>query len=148
MTKINNEQSHGYITDVPYVYHYFPELSPLRIKLTAAMNGVPSCSVTKSFNYLELGCGNAISLLVNAALFPQAQFYGVDLIEEHIKFAQKIIDVIGIKNLTLINDDFTTMKLKKLPEFDFIATHGVISWISPEVHENLLNVVEIGRAHV
>jgi len=104
--------------------------------------GFQTTPLNSKFNYLELGCGNAITLLVLAALYPKAKFYGIDLMKDHIEFAKNLASSCGIKNLTLFNQSFENIDFKTLPQFNFIAAHGIISWVNKEVNENIRNIVD------
>lgn len=141
-TARETEQAAGYATEVPYTFHYFNELAPVNLHHAAKINGYTTVDITKPFKYLELGCGNAMSLCLNAYANPHAEFYGVDLMPQHIEFANKFIEKAGLTNLTLLHSSFAELKLKKLPDFDIIVTHGVISWVSDEVHAQMREIVD------
>jgi trans-aconitate methyltransferase len=73
----------GYITDVPYVAGYYPQLAPTALRHVAALNRVVPPRVAEQFRYLELGCGLGRSLTTLAAANPQGEFVGIDINPQH-----------------------------------------------------------------
>src|SRR3546814_5063448 len=66
----------GYVSEVDYIYGYFSELAPVRLKLALLSRGI-SHDVGDRPNYLELGFGQGLSLNINAAT-SSGQFFGTD----------------------------------------------------------------------
>ncbi len=123
--------SADYVTDVNYVRSFDNDLSPSRLRLAAALNGFPT-PPTESFDYCELGCGHGDTAIVLAAANPQARFLGVDLNAEHVAFARRMASEGGLENVRFLECDFESLATEKLPDFDFICAHGVLSWVGPE----------------
>lgn len=88
---------------------------------------------------LELGCAEAGNLLPMAESLPGSQFTGVDLSPRQIAAGQKIVDAIGLTNLSLRALDLSTVN-RDFGEFDYIICHGVHSWVSPAVQDKILSV--------
>ena len=65
-----------YISEIEYLYGYYSELSPVRLKLALLSRGIQH-SVGSYPTYLELGFGQGLSLNINAAVTSGA-FYGTD----------------------------------------------------------------------
>ena len=135
-------ESHGYLTETPYTYEYFEAISPINLQVAAAYHGIRSKSVNSDFHYLELGCGHAVSLLINAALYPQAQFYGVDIIPEHIAFAKRLAEAAGLENVHLFQRDFADLERDEIPVCDYVVAHGVITWVNSDVHATMRDLVQ------
>jgi len=129
----------GYVTDVAYVPGFYPQMAPVALRHVAALNGIVPPSTRDGFRYLELGCGLGRSFTTLAAANPQGEFIGVDVNPDHTAVAARDIAAGGLGNAQVITADFASLPAD-LGEFDFIALHGVFSWVAPEVREQILDV--------
>jgi SAM-dependent methyltransferase len=129
----------GYITDVAYIPGFYPQMSPVAMRHVAALNGIVPPKTADGFRYLELGCGLGRSLTTLAAANPQGTFVGVDVNPEHTAAAERDIAAGGLANARVVTSDFRGLPAD-LGEFEFIALHGVFSWVAPEVREQILEV--------
>ncbi len=78
-----------YVDDLPYVRHFIADLSPARLRLVAALNGlVPPPDA--DFDYCELGCAHGDTLAALAAAYPESRFLGVDLSAAHVASAKRL----------------------------------------------------------
>lgn len=136
------DEAKGYVTDTSYIFGFFEELLPVNLKYAVALNGYSSANIAEEFSYMDLGCGNAVTLLCNAALYPKGKFYGVDIMPQHIEFANKVKKAAGLSNLTLLEDSFENMNLSKLPRFDYMVAHGMMSWLEQDVRDQMRNIVD------
>jgi len=134
----------GYITDVAYIPGFYPNLSPVAIRYVAALNRVAPPKMADGFRYLELGCGLGRSLTTLAAANPQGTFVGVDVNPEHTAAIEKDVAAGALKNVRVLTADFGTLP-KDLGEFEFITLHGVLSWVGPEVRDQ---IVAIAKEHL
>lgn len=129
----------GYITELPYTRNFFPELSPAHLCLVCSLAGVAPPQLTEGFDYCELGCGQGLTTALLAASFPRGRFWGVDFNPTHIGLAQKFAQRAGIDNLTFLDASFEEiLEREDLPSFDFIALHGIYSWVSRAQRQNIL----------
>jgi SAM-dependent methyltransferase len=125
--------SSGYILDTPYPETFFRELSPAWLNYVAALGGSPARELDEPFDYLELGCGLGNSLLTYAGAFPNGCFHGCDFNVAHLEHARTRASEFGIRNVELHGCRFQELQHEELPLFDFIAAHGVYSWVgAPE----------------
>jgi SAM-dependent methyltransferase len=129
----------GYITDVAYIPGFYPQMSPMAMRHVAALNGILPPKTADGFRYLELGCGLGRSLTTLAAANPQGSFVGVDVNPEHTAAVDRDIAAGGLGNARVVTSDFQKLP-EDLGEFEFIALHGVFSWVAPEVREQILDV--------
>ena len=134
----------GYVTDVAYVPGFYPQMAPVTLRHVAALNGIRPPATAKGFRYLELGCGLGRSFTTLAAANPQGEFIGVDVNPDHTAAAARDIAAGGLANARVITSDFASLPAD-LGEFEFIALHGVFSWVGPEVREQIL---EVARRHL
>ena len=128
----------GYLTDVAYIPGFYPNMAPVALRYVAALNRVVPPKPT-GFRYLELGCGLGRSLTTLAAANPSGEFVGVDLNPEHTAAATREIEAGGLTNARVITSDLGGLP-SDIGAFDFVTLHGVYSWVSPQVREQILGV--------
>nr|WP_255616659.1 class I SAM-dependent methyltransferase [Microvirga puerhi] len=93
--------------------------------------------------YCELGCGQGLSTNVLAAANPHVQFYATDFNPTHVVRARALAEAGGLDNVQFFDDSFAEfLERNDLPPFDFVALHGIYSWISAE---NRRAIVEFAR---
>jgi SAM-dependent methyltransferase len=129
----------GYITDVSYIPGFYANMAPVAMRYVTAINRFVPPAVETGFRYLELGCGLGRSLTTLAAANPAGEFIGVDMNPEHTKAGERDIHAGQLKNARMITADFKGLPAD-LGEFQFIALHGVFSWVSQEVRDQILGL--------
>lgn len=127
----------GYVTDVAYVPGFYPQMSPVAMRYVAALNGIIPPQTADGFRFLELGCGLGRCLTTLAAAHPRGEFVGVDLNPDHTAAVSRDIAAGELGNARVITADFGHLP-DDLGVFDFIALHGVYSWVAPSVREEIL----------
>ena len=127
----------GYVTDVAYVPGFYPQMSPVAMRYVAALNGIIPPQTADGFRFLELGCGLGRCLTTLAAAHPRGEFVGVDLNPDHTAAVARDIAAGELGNACVITADFGHLP-DDLGVFDFIALHGVYSWVAPSVREEIL----------
>ncbi len=140
----------AYPTEKTYGAFLHRELSVSWLVLATLMGGrhrLDPGLLNRGFHYLDLGCGHGLNLLFNAAAHPKARFYGLDLNPTHIAEATARAEALGLTNVHFALADLTTFAggrpgsgpCRDWPEaFDFVVSHGLASWVSPEVRQALL----------
>ena len=127
-----------YVDDLPYVRHFIADLSPARLRLVAALNGLtPPPAV--DFDYCELGCAHGDTLAALAAAHPEARFLGVDLSAAHVASAKRLARDGALENIGVLERDFADLVAEDIGQFDYIVAHGVLSWVSPDKRKALLD---------
>jgi SAM-dependent methyltransferase len=129
----------GYVTDVSYVPGFYPQMAPLAMRYVAALNGIVPPRTDAGFRWLELGCGLGRVVTTLAAANPQGEFVGVDVNPDHTAAAARDIAAGSLGNARVITADFGHLT-DDIGAFDFICIHGVYSWVSPEVREQILAI--------
>lgn len=123
-----NDWTAGYVADIGYTYGYYTELNPQRIRLAFLNQGLKFPEVGAA---CELGFGQGLSANIHAAA-SVTQWHGTDFNPSQAGFAQELADAAG-SNAQLHDDAFADfVNRPDLPDFDFIALHGIWSWISNE----------------
>lgn len=134
----------GYVTDVTYTSNFYRELTPVWLGMTSLLLGHRSPDPNGAFSYADLGCGNGFTTLVIAACYPQADIWGFDFNPAHIEFATNLATQAALTNVHFVETSFADLAAlpdTALPDFDFIVSHGVLSWISPANRKHLIDVV-------
>jgi methyltransferase-like protein/ubiquinone/menaquinone biosynthesis C-methylase UbiE len=88
---------------------------------------------------LELGCASGGNLIPMAEALPESRFVGIDLSPGQISTGEATIRALGLENISLsalsilnVDDSFG--------QFDYIACHGVYSWVPPTVQDKILSI--------
>ena len=134
----------GYVSDVDYTRHFYRETTPIWLATAALLLGQPAPDLTRPFRYADLGCAHGFTAITVAATCPQAEVWGFDFNPSHIESARSLAARAGVGNARFVETSFASlaaMPSGDLPEFDFIVTHGVLSWISPENRQRLIEVI-------
>ncbi|MEY4358052.1 MAG: hypothetical protein RL469_1378 [Pseudomonadota bacterium] len=120
------ERAEGYVEEIPYTYGYQPEIAPANMAFALAIAGIEAPAVRIA---CELGFGQGVSLAVNAVA-GDAHWFGNDLLPEHVAHARGLVTDTSAK-ITLTNETFAEFGARAdLPSFDYVALHGVWSWVS------------------
>ena len=131
----------GYITDVQYNPTFPREQSPAMLRLACLLNGLETAPESRTFTYCDLGCGEGLAALILAAAYPEGRFYGVDFNPAHIVHARGVAAAAALSNVEFLERSFEDLRDEPLPEFDFIALHGVYSWISPQLRQSIVRFI-------
>jgi SAM-dependent methyltransferase len=131
------ETADGYVIDVDYIPGFYAQMAPTALRHVAALNRLAAPATADGFSYLELGCGLGRSLTTLAAANPQGRFVGVDINARHTAAIEADLAAGRLDNVRVITADFGGLPAD-LGEFDFIAMHGVWSWVSPRVRQDIL----------
>jgi SAM-dependent methyltransferase len=122
----------GRVPPLSYPATYQREMSPTWLNYAAVACGARPRDFAKAFRYLEIGCGRGWSTLVHAASHPQGQFFGCDLDPEAIASAEASASQCAVENVSFRATSFADPIFADGPGFDFIALHGVYSWVGEE----------------
>ena len=116
-----------------YPSGFYAFQTPVLLDYVAAINGkAPAVPQGGSFTYLDLGCGDGFTLILLAAMYPEARFVGVDLEPAHIERGRALAAAGGLSNVALIEGAFEDWRRLDLPRPNYVALHGVWAWIAPE----------------
>jgi SAM-dependent methyltransferase len=131
--------SDGYITNIDYTSGFYPGLSPHAQNFSLLYRGFAPPDISEGFTYCELGCGHGFSTALLAAANPQGAFWGIDFNPAHIASAEGLKRAAGVENVTFLDQSFVEALKGDLPQFDFIALHGVWSWVSSDNRRAILD---------
>ncbi len=134
----------GYVTDVAYTSNFYREITPSWIAMTSLLLGQRPPDLARPFSYADLGCGNGFTTLVVAACCPHADVWGFDFNPAHVEFANGLAARAGLTNVRFVESSFADLVAAPdgaMPDFDFMVSHGVLSWISPANRRSLVAAV-------
>lgn len=139
-----NNWSSGYVAEVGYTHGYYGELSPLYTEFALLSAGY---NIAPIHTACELGFGQGISINIHASS-QLVNWWGTDFNPAQAAFAQELAKRAG-HQAALDDAAFAEFCTRcDLPEFDFIALHGIWSWISDEnrkvIIDFLLNKLKVG----
>lgn len=123
---------------VPYSVGAFPQTSPDRLATLATLFGMTP-TPPDACRVLELGCALGGNLIPMALANPTGRFVGIDLSPVQVAEGQRMIDAMGLTNVELHAMSILDVT-DALGTFDYILTHGVYSWVPPQVQEKILDV--------
>jgi methyltransferase-like protein/2-polyprenyl-3-methyl-5-hydroxy-6-metoxy-1,4-benzoquinol methylase len=125
---------------VPYESHPFAQTHPDRLATVATLLGLAPPPVARC-RVLELGCAAGGNLLPMAQTLPESTFVGIDLSARQIADGQRVIDALGLPNVTLKHLSILDVT-RELGRFDYIICHGVYSWVPPAVQDKILEICD------
>jgi SAM-dependent methyltransferase len=131
-----------YVTDVPYARRFVRELSPAWLDFTALICGFQPPARDGALAWCELGCGHGVTPAFLAAAHPKGRYIGIDIMPQHIAFADTLCRDAGITNAQFHVIDFAAAAKLDLPRFDMIVAHGVYTWVDAAAQEDLIRFVE------
>lgn len=118
----------GYVAEVAYTYGYYEELNPLRLQLPLLAAGL---ALPARGAACELGFGQGVSVNIHAAA-SATRWFGNDFNPAQAAFAQELAGAAGA-GAQLTDESFEQFcRRDDLPDFDYIALHGIWSWVSAE----------------
>ncbi|MFO0849302.1 MAG: class I SAM-dependent methyltransferase [Gemmataceae bacterium] len=118
------------------------QFHPDRLDVVGRLFGL-SPAPAERCRYLEVGCGTGTHLIAAALALPAARFVGIDLSRTAIEAGRAAVAELGLANVELAHADLTSWNPGPEP-FDYIAAHGVYSWVPAPVRDRLLALC--GRA--
>jgi methyltransferase-like protein/cyclopropane fatty-acyl-phospholipid synthase-like methyltransferase len=122
--------------DVPYPSMPLPQTHPDWLATLAKLSGLQPAPVQRA-RVMEIACADAGNLVAMAEGLPDSQFTGIDLSASHIDAGKALVQAVGVKNVTLFQQDILHLS-QDFGHFDYIIAHGVFSWVPAQVRDSLL----------
>lgn len=123
----------GYVSDIPYTSGFYRELSPQLLAYATLLKGGSPPPADAGFDYCELGCGQGFGTALLAAAYPGGRFWGFDFNPGQVAHARGLAAEAELGNVEFGEESFEALAAgsrSDLPAFDFIALHGIYSWVS------------------
>ena len=124
--------SSQYTQDVEFNSGFGALQTPIHLYTAASLCGVSAAPVNRHFRYLDLACGNGLTLSLLADAYPFAEFVGIDINPDHINGARERARSAGLSNLQFIEADIADLVAEKFEAFDYCAISGVYSWLDTD----------------
>jgi SAM-dependent methyltransferase len=121
---------------VRYPGKFYPQSSADRLATLGRLCGLATMLPARC-RLLELGCGDGGNLIPQALAFPQSHFVGIDLAASAVDDGRRTVAALGLTNIELHVADIAAFDAGLEP-FDYIAAHGVLSWVPEPVRQALL----------
>lgn len=124
----------GYVADLDYSHDFFREMTPSLMAFSALSKGQKQRLDQGRLSYCELGCGQGFTSNLLAAANPHIDFHAMDFSPSHIVGAKHLAQDAALDNVFFYERSFADFDQQDgLPDqFDVIALHGVMSWVSKE----------------
>jgi SAM-dependent methyltransferase len=144
MTDVSSDvwSQDGYVTEIPYTRSFLRYQTPIAMSFAAQLNGFQAPDFRKPFTYCDLGCGEAVTLLALAEAYPQGTFTGVDMNPDHIGNATALAQDAKLTNIRFIEGTFDDFAVQTGESFDYIAAHGVFSWVSESIAKSMTHAAQ------
>jgi methyltransferase-like protein/SAM-dependent methyltransferase len=126
--------------ELPYSSHPVQLSHPDNLACKAILHGLRAPDI-ETCRVLELGCGTGANLLSIAQILPKATLVGIDYAQRQIHQGKALADTVGIKNVELIAASLADLD-GQLGQFDYIICHGVYSWVSKEIQQQILGNIK------
>lgn len=125
---------------VDRAHGYHRHLNPGELRLAALAAGYAPTPDDDDFRYLELGFGPGVSVGFHAAA-TAGTYWGTDANPDHAERARALAAASGAQ-AHLSDDAFWEFAMRRdLPDFDYIALHGVWSWITDESRDVIVDLI-------
>jgi SAM-dependent methyltransferase len=125
--------------ELPYLGKPVDWMAPERLALVSCLHGGPRPPLDR-YRMLEVGCGDGANLIALAYYRTQAEFVGIDTSRQHIEIAQERAAALDLDNLRFVQADILQPDAHLSAPFDYIAAHGVFSWVPEPVRDALLDL--------
>jgi len=133
-----NDWTGGYVADINYTYGYYPEINPYRAKYAFLQSGYDFPKVKTA---CELGFGQGMSINIHSAS-SDIQWYGTDFNPSQAAFAKQLGASLDPAPKIFDNSFQEFLERDDLPGFDFIALHGIWSWVSDENRQIIVDFID------
>jgi len=141
MSSAASDSSASYVKEVDYPASFALNQAPVHLNYVAALNGVMGPRLDQGFRYCELGCGAGKTVNVLAAAYGEGEFLGIDFNPTHVEGAEVQAKTADLGNAAFLAADISKLDFDGLPDFDFIAMHGLYAWVPEAVREAILRFV-------
>ncbi|NNE98903.1 MAG: methyltransferase domain-containing protein [Pyrinomonadaceae bacterium] len=122
-----------------YSNDIFTQTHPDTLASIARFKGLESPDIENA-RILELGCGKGLNLISQAYGLPESEFVGIDLGKNHIDYANRSVEELGLTNVEFKQTDLMDVDAEDFGKFDYIIAHGLFSWVPDAVRKRTLSI--------
>lgn len=137
---MQNIWSHGYYVSSAYTGGFYAEQTPISMAWAALAAGTRPPGHEGRFTYLELGCGFGETALAVATAHPDCHVIAIDLNPEHVVALRDRAAELGLDNIEVHDKAFSELSALDV-QADFVALHGVISWVDDSVRRDIVELL-------
>jgi SAM-dependent methyltransferase len=131
----------GYIADSIYPSMFHPMFAPAWTDAILRWHGIRTPRAPRAaFTFVDLGCGDAVGLILLAAAYPEARFIGIDVLAAHVERGRSLASAVGLDNIELHCLHFADAGSIVDGEAHYVAAQGVLSWIRPDNRGHVLEL--------
>lgn len=127
----------GYPTGVAYPATHQPAIAPAHLAAAAWLAGRGHPAIDRPYRFCELGAGSGFTTNLLAAANPFAEFHAVDFNPDHVAAGERLAWAGALPNVRHHALDFAAA-CEALPDFDFVALHGVWTWVGDAARQEVL----------
>lgn len=120
-----------YTQDVEFNSGFGALQTPIHMFTVAVLCGVNAQRVDRPFRFLDLACGNGLTLCLLADAYPEGEFVGVDINPDHVKKARSRAAGAELENVSFMEGDLLDLIAGDFGCFDYCSISGVYSWLDP-----------------
>ena len=136
----------GYVSDIEYMPGFYVDQTPAHLDAVCLLRATePPVEPGSPFRYCELGCGLGETALAIAAANIQSEVWAFDFNPAHIAHGRRLAEAGGLRNIHLEEASFEHLASSDsadIPLFDYIALHGVWSWVSVENRAHIVRFID------
>lgn len=134
----------GYVGNSLYPSSFHASFAPPNIDAMLAHVGIasPRGHGTRSpFTMVDIGCGDGIGLILNAAAHPEGHFIGIDGNPNHVARGAAMATEIGLDNIELHHQYFdAALAAQAGGAADYVQCQGVLAWVSEANRGHVLDL--------
>lgn len=130
-----------YTQDVEFNSGFGALQTPVHLYSAAAICGIGGPRIDRPFRYLDLACGNGLTLSLLAAAYPNGEFVGIDINPDHVQSGRDRAQRAELNNLSFQEGDVLNLASEDFEAFDFCTASGVYSWLDAKRRSALRNFV-------
>jgi SAM-dependent methyltransferase len=127
-----------YVRDVLYGSVFAPAQAPIQLALVCAAADIAPPDPRAPFRYVELCCGDGLTLCVLAACYPHASFVGVDFNARHIERGRALAARGRLDNVVFHLADVCDALDEQAEAAAFVSIAGAFSWLDAVRQERVL----------
>ncbi|MCG8442972.1 MAG: class I SAM-dependent methyltransferase, partial [Caulobacterales bacterium] len=121
-----------YTQDVEFNSAFGALQTPVHMFTAAMVCGVGAPPLDRPFRFLDLACGNGLTVALLADAYPHAEFVGIDINPAHIRRAGARAVAAGLTNVTFLEGDILSLRPETHEPFDYCALGGLYAWLDPQ----------------
>jgi SAM-dependent methyltransferase len=103
--------------------------TPVHVFTAAVLCGLTPPPIDRPFRFLDLACGNGLTLCLVADAYKHAEFVGIDINPDHVARASRTAAAAGLTNVSFHVGDILTVSAAEHGNFNYCAVSGVYSWL-------------------